>query len=86
MAEYRVEITRSVYRDLDRLASEAGRRVLTAIRELAPNPRPRQCRKLSGSDNSYRVRVGNYRVLYEVDDSEKMVTVFAVGHRRDIYR
>ena len=86
MAEYRVEVTRAAYRDLDRLSPDIGGTVLTAIRGLTSDPRPRQCRKLSGSDNSYRLRVGDYRVLYEVDDNGRLVTVYAVGHRRDIYR
>ncbi len=86
MAEYRVEVTRAAYRDLDRLSPGVGGPVLTAIRGFTSDPRPRQCRKLSGSYNSYRLRVGDYRVLYEVNDNDRLVTVYAVGHRRDIYR
>ena len=86
MAEYRVEVTRAAYRDLDRLSPGIGGTVLTAIRGLTSDPRPRQCRKLSGSDNSYRLRVRAYRVLYEVDDHDRLVTVYAVDHRRDVYR
>ncbi len=86
MAEYRVEVTRSAYRDLDSMSPGVGGTVLTAMRGLTSDPRLRQCRKLSGSDNSYRLRVGDYRVPYEVDDNERLVTVYAVGHRRDIYR
>ena len=86
MAEYRVEVTRAAYRDLDRLSPGIGGTVLTAIRGFSSDPRPRQCRKLSGSENSYRLRAGDYRVLYEVDDNGRLVTVYAVGDRRDVYR
>ncbi|MCH8109708.1 MAG: type II toxin-antitoxin system RelE/ParE family toxin [Chloroflexi bacterium] len=86
MAEYRVEVTRSADRDLDHLSSQVGRRVLTAIRALASEPRPRQCRKLTGSESSYRLRVGAYRVLYQVDDGDRIVIIYAIGHRREIYR
>lgn len=86
MAEYRVDLTRSASRDLDSLDQGIGRRLIAAIESLAVDPRPRQAAKLTGSLSSYRVRVGNYRVLYEVSDGRQTVTVFAAGHRRDVYR
>ena len=86
MADYRVEITRSAARELENLGPRLGRRILGPIEGLASNPRPRQSRKLTGSENSYRLRVGRYRILYQVDDSNRLITVFAVGHRREIYR
>ena len=86
MDEYRVELNRRGLRDLERLDSQTGPRVLRAIESLASEPRPVRSRKLVGSNDSYRLRVGNYRILYEVDDSNSVVTVFAVGHRRDVYR
>jgi len=86
VATRRVEITRSAHRDLDALSSPTGRRVLAAIVGLSGDARPHGFRKLTGSLNSYRVRVGNYRILYVIDDAEALITVFAVGHRREIYR
>ena len=86
MAGRTVEVTRSANKDLDALPSVAGRRVLTALRALADEPRPPGCRKLAGSADSYRLRVGEYRILYEVDDSVGLVTVFVVGHRQQVYR
>lgn len=59
-------------------------RVMVAIRDLARDQRPRGARKLSGRD-SYRVRVGDYRVIYLVNDEERIVTVLGVGHRREVY-
>lgn len=86
MADYRVEITRSAARELENLGPRLGRRILGPIEGLASSPRPRQSRKLTGSENSYRLRVGQYRILYQVDDSNRLITVFAVGHRLEIYR
>lgn len=62
-----------------------GRQLLQSIESLSSNPRPRQSRKLKGSRSSYRMRVGDYRILYQVDDGEKSVVVFAVGHRARVY-
>jgi mRNA interferase RelE/StbE len=59
-------------------------RVIAAIRELVHAPRPPGARKLSGRE-SYRIRIGDYRVIYLVDDEELIVTVLGVGHRREIY-
>ena len=86
MADYAVGITSSAGRELDRLPSDISRRVLSAIESLAAEPRPRGSRKLVGSDDSYRVRVSSYRILYRFSDSRNEVTVFAVGHRSDVYR
>ena len=86
MAEYAVGLARSATRELEALAPRPATRVLTSIAALASDPRPRQSRKLTGSEGSYRLRVGDYRILYQVDDEEKVVKVYAVGHRRDVYR
>jgi mRNA interferase RelE/StbE len=74
-------------RDLKRLSASVFHRVMAAIRALAGNPRPPGCRKLQGSGHDdYRIRVGNYRVLYEVDDTARVVRIMRVRHRRDAYR
>ncbi len=61
-------------------------RILTKIEELATEPRPTGCRKLQGRSGLWRLRVGDYRVVYSVDDSHRLVDVVAVRHRRDVYR
>ncbi len=86
MAEYQVQIKRIASKELEDLKPSLGRKILESIETLASNPRPRQCRKLSGSKDSYRLRIGVYRVVYQIDDKTKMVTVSAVGHRREVYR
>jgi mRNA interferase RelE/StbE len=86
VADYQVEVTRPAYRDIDDLEQDRAWRILSSIQDLASQPRPRQSRKLVGSLDCFRLRVGRYRVLYRIDDQNRIVTVFAVGHRRDVYR
>ena len=82
---HKVTILRRAQKELARLPAEAYGRVRDAIAGLAQNPRPPGCLKLTGRDG-WRLRTGSYRVVYEIDGSEKVVTVLHVGHRRDIYR
>jgi mRNA interferase RelE/StbE len=83
---YRVLLERAAEKDLKRLSSEIHDRVITAIRGLASDPRPSGCRKLSGSKHDWRIRVGDYRVVYEIADEIRIVRVNRVRHRRDVYR
>jgi len=82
---YSLFILRRAQKELAQLPHEAYERAKNAIRKLAENPRPHDCRKLSGRDG-WRIRVGDYRVIYEIDDSQQTITVLHVGHRRDVYR
>ena len=82
---YRVTILRRAQKELGALAGEAYTRVRDAIVALAEDPRPPGCLKLTGRDG-WRIRIGDYRVVYEIDDSGRTVTVLHVGHRRDVYR
>ena len=83
---YRVLLERSAERDLGRLSSEVHDRVITAIQGLGHNPRPPGCRKLAGSKHDWRIRVGDYRVIYEIADTIRIVRVNRVRHRREVYR
>ena len=83
---YRVFLERAAERDLNRLSSEIYDRVITAIRALGNNPRPPGCRKLAGSKSDWRIRVGDYRVVYEIADEIRVVRVNRVRHRREVYR
>lgn len=82
---YTVRIARSAEREMDGLPGNMFVRVAEAIQRLGVEPRLRGRRKLRGQDE-YRLRVGQYRVLYTIDDRSREVGVFAVGHRRDVYR
>ncbi len=85
MPPYRVEIQRSAERDLSRLAESVFERVTARIALLAGDPRPSGSQKLTGL-SAYRVRVGDYRIIYEVSDASRTVIVTRVRHRRDAYR
>lgn len=86
MASYELQIKKSAAKELEAIGQkQERRRIVERIRLLAENPRPRGCEKLSGSDR-YRVRQGDYRLLYSVDDEASVVTVVRIGHRRDVYR
>lgn len=85
MASYRVLIKPSAARELEGLPRKDRRRVARRIQGLASEARPTGCRKLSGQEK-YRLRQGDYRILYSIDDTESEVTVVKIGHRRDVYR
>ncbi len=82
---YRVEVAGAAVRQLRKLDLVARRRVQAAIELLADQPRPSGARKLVGGDGQWRVRTGDYRIVYEIHDDVLLVLVVAVGHRRDIY-
>lgn len=83
--DYRVLIYPRAQRDLEELPEEMYKRVLGAIIALAQNPRPPGCTKLRGREG-WRIRQGDYRVIYMIDDQAKSVTIVHIGHRREIYR
>ena len=85
MAQYRVIVRKSVSKDLKGIPKKDVRRILTAIKSLADDPRPPGTKKLSGQEH-YRLRQGNYRILYEIEDDRLIVCVVRVGDRRDVYR
>lgn len=83
---YNVLTERRAERDLEDLDHQIFRRVIARIEALADNPPPFGSEKIKGSKSDYRIRVGNWRALYEVDDRNKIVKVFRVKHRREAYR
>ena len=82
---YTIRIKASAERDMDRLTRSIFQRITKAILSLESSPRSRTCKKLRGR-SAYRIRVGDYRVLYTIDDPSHTVEVTAVGHRKDVYR
>jgi mRNA interferase RelE/StbE len=83
---FEVLLERSAEKDLRRLSSRVHDEVADRIGALAKNPRPPGCRKLSGSENDWRIRVGEYRVIYQVADVIRVVRVRRIRHRREVYR
>ena len=82
---YEVRIVSAAEREMDKLPVVVHKRISRRILTLEDNPRLRGAKKLSGREE-YRLRIGDYRVLYTIDDKNEVVTIFAVGHRREIYR
>jgi mRNA interferase RelE/StbE len=87
VAVYSVLIKASAGRELDRLGTKSDRvRIVKRIQALADDPRPHGYEKLAGYSDRFRIRQGNYRVVYHVDDARREVTIFKVGDRKEIYR
>lgn len=82
---YRVEFTAAAARQVKKLPRPARDRVLDAIEDLGEDPRPHGARKLVGERTAWRIRIGDYRILYDVFDSELTVSVVRAAHRREVY-
>lgn len=83
---YQIIIKKEALKELKQLPKSAVKGISLSIEELSANPRPEGCKKLKGSkENLWRIRVGNYRVIYLIDDVIRIVNVRNIGHRKDIY-
>jgi mRNA interferase RelE/StbE len=82
---YTVEIKPAARKELEALPDKLLARVVRKLQSLANNPRPTRCKKLKGYKDQWRVRVGDWRVVYIVDDAAKLVSVTRVAHRREVY-
>jgi len=85
MAGYELFFKESVWKELKKIPHVALKKILSRIEELGINPRPTGCEKLTGHE-FYRIRQGNYRIVYSIQDSELTVWVIKVGHRKNVYR
>ncbi|MBL7063610.1 MAG: type II toxin-antitoxin system RelE/ParE family toxin [Anaerolineae bacterium] len=86
MSEYTITFAQSARKELERLSANVVSRIFPKIEALAQSPRPPGCRKLQGFENLWRIRVGYYRVIYQVFDEELVVDIVAVRHRSKAYR
>ncbi len=87
MAGYRLVIKASAAKELERVEPKRLRqRLAAALERLALDPRPAGCEKLAGVHDAYRLRQGDYRAVFAVDDQTRVVTIVKVGHRREVYR
>lgn len=84
MSKYTAVLSKKAQKQLDKLPDTIAEPIFDAIIELEENPRPAGIKKLKGRDG-YRIRIGNYRIIYEIFDSELIVDVIALGHRKNIY-
>ena len=83
---YRIEFRPAAVKQLQAIERKGQRRIIHRIEALADDPRPRGAHKLAGSDSTYRIRVGDYRVVYDILDAKLIVLIVKVGHRWEIYR
>jgi mRNA interferase RelE/StbE len=86
VANYAVRLAATAEKELNRLPSSVIARIVRRIEALGISPRPVGSKKLAGGDNEWRIRVGDYRVIYEIHDDTRMVDVTRIAHRRDVYR
>lgn len=87
MASFSLSIKPSAGKELEAAGSKSDRqRIVAKINGLAKDPRPRGSEKLAGYEDRYRLRQGNYRIVYLIDDQAGFVTIYRIGHRRDVYR
>jgi len=85
VAKYSLEIKQSAQKELDALDAAIFKRIDRKLLVLAENPRPPGCKKLRGYKDQWRIRVGDWRIVYFIDDSTKLVTIARVAHRREVY-
>ena len=83
---YRIEWTRSAAKELRKLPRQMIPKIVAAVDNLTSNPYPQGVRKLVGTENSYRIRVGDYRILYNIIENRLIVEIIRVGHRKDVYK
>ena len=83
---YAITLERTAEKALKKLSAKEFWRVISKIKSLAHNPRVIGCRKIVGSKNDWRIRIGDYRVIYEIDDAERSIKIMKVRHRKEIYR
>jgi len=86
VGSYRGTLSASAEKELSRLSTKAIARIVPRLELLAETPRPSGCKKLKGGDKEWRIRVGEYRIVYIIDDAEKTVDVTRIAQRRDAYR
>ena len=86
MASYKLLIKPSAAKEIELAPKKDRLRIVKRIQELSSDPRPSGCEKLSGHDDKYRIRQGTYRIVYTISDSELVICVMKVGHRKEVYR
>lgn len=85
MVKYKIEFKKSAVKELNSVPPIELKKIIIRIQNLALNPRPNGCKKLS-KDEKYRIRVGNYRILYLIEDDKLIIFIVKIGNRKDVYR
>jgi mRNA interferase RelE/StbE len=82
---YRIDLRRGPQKSLEKIQTQERSKIITTLLELEQNPRPRGVEKVRGT-GLWRIRQGDYRIIYSIDDKEQLITIVRIGHRREIYR
>jgi len=85
MAKYKILIKESAIQELESIPKKSLKQIIKCIKSLADNPRPKESQKLSAQER-YRIRQGDYRIIYSIQDDQNTVHVYKIGHRREVYR
>jgi mRNA interferase RelE/StbE len=83
---YEILLEQAAEKDLKKLPAHIFKRIIPKIKELAKSPKPQRSRRIIGSKNDWRIRVGEYRIVYEIDTRAKTIRVMRIRHRKDVYR
>lgn len=86
MANYKIEVSSTAEKALKKIPKKDLVKIVESIQILSINPFPDGCRKLAGEENTYRIRQGHYRIIYEVEGKKLFILILKIGHRKDIYR
>lgn len=86
MAAYKILFDEDVEKDLSKMPRQIAKNILRKVLSLEHNPRPPHSLKLVGMEDVYRLKIGDYRAIYLIDDPKKVVTVYHIRHRKDVYR
>lgn len=86
MTSYQIEWKNSARKELKKLPPQTIHKIVEAIESLADNPHPPNCRKLVGSEHTWRIRIGNYRIIYNIFSAILIIEIVRVAHRKDVYR
>ena len=86
MKSYKVVLTKSAEKSLGKIPNRLLTKIIQDLQNLEHNPRPKGCKKLVNLDNLWRIRIGDYRVIYSIDDVILLVDVREIGHRKEIYK
>ncbi len=86
MVKFKIEISKSVYKDLRKISKLDTQKIIEKVYSLSENPFPENCKKLVGEKNKYRIRQGNFRILYSVEKEILKVFIVKIAHRKNVYR
>lgn len=82
---YKILLEQAAQRDLKKLTANSFQKIIMEIKALTEDPRPANCRKIVGTLHDWRIRVGTFRIIYEIDDKSKVIKIMRVRHRREVY-